>query len=643
MKLKVFFLGMFAAAALLSCNNELIDGPDGPKGKEVVEGLPVYASVSFKVYGTATYAGTIERPATADETTVRNAAMYVYKSTGLVPEAAVYVSSLAAHATTNEQVVTLRAFSGTKKIFIAANTANAGTTASRPNFTPTTGLEGFDLSANAATFAFDGGVNATLTTTGSAWSFTSLPITLPTSTVGSENIKADGLIESLAYGDAYGSADATGAADSYTGNNYSMLMTNWDGPVDQGYGSPAIPSYPTTSPNCEFVLVADIDSAASHDEVWAPPTSDAVNHFRIDVQRAFAKISLKITAQTAAAAPFPTFATTGKMSGEQFIAASGKGFEGVFQPWAETDGGDAIWSLGNINKETYPFQKYSLGATRLIMDPNYSCIDDSIHQFAKWVTHYDNTRIFPDTLTQYHPNPGLVTSLVKATMTTAGNSVELTEGVSAPTYFNYAYATENARNGGASVSDDFKTYVVIGGRYNPKFIVTGVDVDGFGENPKELYNGGTYTTPGAAYDVQLVDGDSVFYIPAIDLFVKGTEVLLDYYARVQTGDKDGDPYLQANIDKVAQLIADKEIILYKGGQCWYRVFIKDSDSNLEPYAVRRNHIYSVNITEFQGPGIADPNDILIPGRKDEAPTYVTAYITPLKWHEVEQDTPAPLD
>ena len=631
MKLKVFFLGMFAAAALLSCNNDVIDdGNQNPWGN-VKEGIPVYASVSFKVFGAPnTYAGTIERPATADETTVLDVAMYVYKSAGLIPEAAVYAQTLTINneTPTSKEVITLRATSGTKKIFIAANPDNSGALATGPYFTPTTGLNNFK---NNSAFDFDGGVNATLFTNATAWNFAPTTATITT--------KADGLIRSLARGDIYGTAAGNGSAGVYTGS-VDMLMTNWDGPVD---GHPITP-YPTTSPNCEFVLVADIDSVTSQDNIGA--AGPAVNHFRIDVQRAFAKVSVRITADVAnstSTPAFPNFATTANFSNEQFIAGDGKVYEGVFQPWAAADAGAAIWNLGNINKETLPFQKFA-GTQQLVADPNYTATDDSIHQFSKWVTRYDNTRVFPDTITAYHPNPGLVTADVKRTMITANNFTTLTPANNAS--FNYAYATENARE--MRVTHDFGTYIVIGGRYNPAEIITGVDVNTLGNAPAEIINGrdgaGVYGTAGAPYSEQLLVTDEVYYIAKDGLFVLGLDVLMDYYARVLTGDKDGDPTDPTLVASVQQLIADKDIWLYKGGQCWYRVFINDTTSPLEPNATRRNHIYAINITEFQGPGIADPNDILIPNKPiTEADTYVTAYITALPWHEVEQDTSIPME
>ena len=99
-------------------------------------------------------------------------------------------------------------------------------------------------------------------------------------------------------------------------------------------------------------------------------------------------------------------------------------------------------------------------------------------------------------------------------------------------------------------------------------------------------------------------------------------------------------------DAIALARSAKTLIAYYGGQCWYRIFVRDVNSgvNDERNVVRRNHIYSVNIIEIRGPGIGDPNEILKPGVPiEELDTYVTADITILPWHMVDQEHIADLD
>ncbi|MDR3308621.1 MAG: fimbria major subunit, partial [Tannerella sp.] len=54
--------------------------------------------------------------------------------------------------------------------------------------------------------------------------------------------------------------------------------------------------------------------------------------------------------------------------------------------------------------------------------------------------------------------------------------------------------------------------------------------------------------------------------------------------------------------------------------------------------VRRNHVYDININKIKGPGIGNPNSIIIPSPTvPELDTFVSAEIKILDWHKVSQE------
>ena len=632
MKVKVFFLGLLAAAALISCNNNVIDdGPGGSTGGHGKSGVPVYASVSFKVYGgTSTYAGAIEREASTKETAIANAAMYVYETDilgSISPEAAVYVPTLTLLTSTiGEQSITIRTTSGLKKIFIAVNPNQVNKSLVR-----TSGLDPFVAPMDSS---FNGLNNRLYTTSATDWALSPLPAVITT--------KADGLIKGLAQGAIFGEAAATvpyAVDDALYSGTYAMLMTNWDGPDDEEYTPGTAVLH---NSNCVKFLEPDIDSLASNTNGTsglAQGTGADVNHFTFNVQRAFSKVSLKITAPSCT----HTFTTTGGFSDQVFKAAVSTSYAGEFQPWTAA-GADVtlgpIWSLGNIHKETVPFQIYNQGVVR---DVNYLCTTDSItNYFGGWVSHYDNTRIFPTTMTKY-PNYDLGTDIttanVKTQMTTADNYTDLSNA----SKFYYALATENARQ--HPVKHDFGTYFVIGGRYNPEQMITTIERANDPTNPPSKYWNGhtTANTPGPDYAITLGATDSLYYLVSENIFILGKDNVLGYYAWDKQMDPDADPdfsnFSAAFEAQIESAIANDDIMLYVGGQCYYRGFIRNDKATFNDIDVTlRNHIYALAISEIKGPGIADPNKILIPGKDiEKLNTHVTVAIQILDWHEVEQD------
>ena len=618
MKFKLFFLGMFAAAAMISCNNDVIGGSDDDP-TSVPEGIPVYASINFVVdNGLGTYAGESEEPGIGDELLINNGAMYVYKA-NMEPQAAAYIASFTG---TGDRKITLKATSGVKKIFVAANIAQSTgnlVSISTTNFaTPFTTLN-----------------NPLYSTSATAWNTTKGTVGITT--------KADGLIVGLAKGETYGTATA-----SYSGSN-NMLMTNWDGPDDVATAGPGL-TY-INKATCEFKLYPDVDSLKSHNHSGVGAGADSVNHFNINVQRAFAKVSVELATTLSTV----TFTPLANHSNLTYVAGdSAQGNIGVFQPWSgvTAGGGTPIWSLGNIPKETLPFQMF---ISDIVRDLNYDAKDDSIrNHFAKWVTRYDNTRVFPTTMTSYPDFVNITTPAVRNVMCTSTptlNYTQVTTGTGADTKF--AYTIENARLN--AVTHDYGTFIVIGGRYTPSKVITNIVRAAVTSNSPLVYinNSTDHTVPGLDYSVSLTaDNDTLFYIPTEKVFIKGRDNLLAFYAWVKGVQPGADPtdfhgngIVPFDTDVFSAvnnglLYPNPKIYAYAGGQCWYRVFLRDGKAKAEDVnAVRRNHIYAVQIQKIKGPGIANPNYILIPDEPiEELDTYVTANIKTLPWHKVEQVT-----
>lgn len=588
MKFKSLFLGMLGAAVMFSCNNDVIDnGNPTPEKPDVVEGLPVYASLNINIENgkAKTYSGSSDVGASTDEQTYTDAAMFVYKWDGVAtyPQAAVYVASVSAGK------VTMKTTSGNKKIFVAVNPAN------------TDKLVPYVASgASTALTSTYTDLNNKLYSAASGWNLTGAGAGI--------TVKADGLIKGLAKNQIKGTQ-----AGTYTGT-YNMLMTNWDGPNDVG-GS-------TFDATCQFVLIADVDSATSNGG-----SSSAENFLDINVQRAFAKVALKITAAAGNHVNATGFATA------SYHAGDSANHRGSFQPWTASGAvttapaTGAVWSLGNIVKETLPFQQYVGGVVR---DPNYLATDDSIAQFTKWTTRYDNSRVFPTTMSSY-PSSALTVGSVKSNMLSGADQwVDLTPSTGTNAYF--AYATENARQ--APVYHDHGTYVIIGGRYRPERVLTSIVRASVETNPPTL----NYTDN---YGFTVAANDTLYYIASDKVFISGLNNLKGYYAWQKGYEIDA----PADFSTFTALTTDainaareNDLYAYFEGQCWYRVFITDNnEAAASVNSLRRNHIYVVNINEIKGPGIADPNKILVPGQPiPELDTYVTANITVLDWHQVDQ-------
>ena len=653
MKLKLLFLGMLGAALMVSCNNDVIENgggntnPDAPQ-----EGLPVYASMSIKLgNGANTYAGGGDVASSANEAQLKDVAMYVYKSdaSGTTPQCAIYIAAIGTSGANGENnTVTLKTTSGTKKIFVAANVKSNPTTT---DMVTTAGLGVVSSTLTPTAVA----LNATLYST----SATAFSTTAPTATIYAD--VADGLIKNFAMSDIYG----TGLGTYSTASAHAPFMSNWDGPDDE-----ATAPGTTNLTSASFNLYPDIDSVGSR-PTFPSPTYDAnKNQLNIYVQRAFAKVSLKFGfAATNLNAPTVPAGLVNKYYG----AAVGEDSEGRFFPWGT--GTSAVWSLGNITTAELPFQQYINGIPQ---DMFYLNTNDSVPQTAAaypanlWLRHYDNTRVFPFSATlNTYPNDNIKVTNTKSTMTLSGNSQTFTaDNEATQTSYNYAYAIENARRD--PVVHDHETYVVVGGFYQPKKVLTSINRSKVNTNaPVFGYNGAVLTgteSPGASvsgvdYSWVPAAGDTLYYVADDKIFISGKANLVAYYAWATTQMVDqtaGDAWLLANplapavtaaavyaageFDPAVAVAINAEmtndiLFAYFEGQCFYRIFIVNDSAptSAVKVSVLRNHIYDVKISSIKGPGISDPNKIIIPGKPVlEQDTYVSATINVLKWHKVDQ-------
>jgi hypothetical protein len=412
-----------------------------------------------------------------------------------------------------------------------------------------------------------------------------------------------------------------------------FLLSNWDNTAkDTVYNSTPSDTYAST---CIFDLKPDIPKSS----VQSGGEDLDNNRVTINVQRAVAKISLKISA------PQPTPNT--------YDSDGNGGDKGRFTPWVST-ANDGRWALGNINKTATVFQEFSGGS---VADKNYARIEVGAPG-DEWYKNFDNLRVFGAGKT--YGSDALTVTAVRTAMlasqaaTADSNSVSIGSNV-------YMYCTENAQSYAQGYQEN-STYAVVGGTYQPKSYITNIIQAAVVSNaPITYYNGvdpnanpGTsgQVFPGTDYAAvsystsPTPDMDTLYYHAEYKIFFLGKQNVLRYYAwslitpRLTTADAS----LASDPGLIAAVQADfdsKKLVKYHQGNCFYRVFIKDNDSRVaanEHVLVRRNHIYDINITKILGPGIADPNDLINPGTSVNASdTYMSVEIAIQKWHKIEQE------
>ena len=632
MKLKLFFLGLFAAAFFMSCNNE-IDGGSVPNDDGVVasKGIPTYVSFNLsptKIPGT--YAGTSPDQGFSYEKKLSgDAAVFVYKwdGTNANPEAFAYLASggIADQATDN---VILKATDGTKKIFVALNIGGPAS-GSGGTFFDDAVVDDETLADEGAAFATSfSTLNRAIWTDGvDNWS--------ATAPVAPFEGTANGLIRAFAGGSftntnglLRGEEEAT-PGTLYT--NAYFLLSNWDNNRrDSITGGPSYPLVPGQhANNCIVTLKPDV------------PKTDALaeNNAHLYVQRAVAKVWLEFDPSIALAGTPWTYVSD---------AADSTGSKGRFIPWgASTSTGQGFWALGGLNKVSSVFQKFTTGS---VSDDNYAYISPTT-QTDDWYKNFDNTRIY-GTGKLY----GSATVMgVRDTMIKAGNSSRLGA--------EYQYATENAQSYPAGYRDN-STYAVVGGQYVPQFWVSKITqakvvtndpmiefnngIGGAGIPVTDSVSGGIYRGPEYApitYTSSGSSSDTLYYHAGYNIFFYGRDNIAKYFAWVQKRGTAAEnesltPESEAGIiTEINNDITAGALIQYYQGNCFYRVFITDYNAELsnERVLVRRNHIYDINITKILGPGIADPNLLITPDPVLPVETYLAVTIEIQQWHVVTQE------
>ncbi len=113
------------------------------------------------------------------------------------------------------------------------------------------------------------------------------------------------------------------------------------------------------------------------------------------------------------------------------------------------------------------------------------------------------------------------------------------------------------------------------------------------------------------YSFEIQTNDTLYYIVSKKMFIVGMNNLLGYYAwglgNEPSAPADYSNFTSSTTDAVQVAKDTNDLLAYVEGQCWYRIFIQDPNgSAADQNAVRRNHIYVVDIATIKGPGIADP-------------------------------------
>jgi len=631
MKLKLFFLGMFAAAFFMSCNNEMIE--DGPaNSKDIVEstGKTTYFSLELPKKA-PTYAGESILKGHADESNVGNVGVFIYRmdiAQNTFPENYAFLAT----ATTP---VTLKTTDGTKKVFVALNIGQSVTTTFfGPALTAATipdegdsysvalntlnriiwadGITGWDDTAPAGESSSNGLILAL---------------------AGGNMVFANGLLALNASTPVIGDAAATGRF--YT-------MSNWDNTEpDTVPGS--MPEYVST---CQFTFLADIPKDTA--------IAGLKNAVTISVQRAVAKTTLKF----ASSLEYPA------AGGFSYLSDGNEGDKGFFTPWNANATNKGYFAAGNINKETTIFQKFDNGS---VSDDNYNyinCDPGAAGGNTDWYINFDNLRVF-GTGNLYKTSGNTVTNVLNAMSGSQG-----TEANSRQLGVDTLYLTENAQSFPAGYQDN-SSFLVVGGRYNPRRWISSLQQASVVTNPPiiacngEAIPSGTPSgtiIPGTDYalvpypgSATGVSADTIYYHIGWKLFFYGKENLYKYYAWVEKKDTDTpntpptsygpgtnpNPETSADVvDAINLDFSNKTLVAYFQGNCFYRIFINDINAARinERVLVRRNHVYDVNITKILGPGIADPNDIIVPGKPVlPVDTYISITIEIQDWHKVTQD------
>jgi hypothetical protein len=355
-------------------------------------------------------------------------------------------------------------------------------------------------------------------------------------------------------------------------------------------------------------------------------TAADVNRLSINIQRALAKIAVE---------PISTLVLSD--------AGEGTG-KGVFAP-------DGKWALGNINKSVYPIQQYDGNIVKSTRYNDTAAIKPTTGTNQNWAYKLDNGRWIPATKTYVSQN--LTVSEVKTQINSGyANNVAFGTGDA-----NRVYVTENNNK---TTLNAYSTFILFAGKYTPNTYVDSVS------NMKVI----TYGQGDPIYsNSPVANKDTLYYVQTFGttggMFFHGKRALRQYVGWVildignayDPNDNSGinaTSYAQVT-DYINDLLKTDDgkqakLQAYYQGNCFYRIWIRDSKpaDAANKILVRRNHIYQVSINDIRSPGIGDPNDIIDPDPEhpdpiEETETYVTATISLLDWHVVNQTASGGLD
>jgi hypothetical protein len=623
MKFKTLFLSMLSAAALVSCNNDMISpsrGGEGAGGSNET----TYATFFLKAGVGSTYAGTGEQDGTTGENYVGDAVLAIYDQATSTPEAVAYVSAVPQgtnSSTGSGGKVTLKCKTGSKTIYLAVNVGYssnyptiptlvyAGTNATTENTDSAPGVSESYTGAEGTVFADT--LNALLVADVGSPGFkndfknTALATT-GTPTLPNVSANADSLIRALTSA-AGSSGNGVFSGGGNTDSRY--LMSNWKGNNDVGSSS-----YNSTA-NFTLVKVTAADSRTS--TTPSSTSTSPVNAFNINVQRAVAKVGLNIATQVAG---------TGTNAGTIDFAKTTTSF-----------------AVGNLAKAVYPFQQFA-GAT--VKSPAYECtegIATTPHLLNQFKRFMDNSRVYAAYDITTYPHFKTTVDSVINTINAKPNIPFTTNSGTPPTYdaTNYVVVTENNSNGSKNA---YTTYVLFAVTYEPDDIITSALAGASDASAGRLGNKQQPQYPTGSSNTI---ADTLYYVkdplyPELKegkFFWNATQPVLRDYMQNVLGIAPG------NIDaKIKDWSTPKDpehaqLQKYYRGKCFYRIWIQDESNEM---LVRRNHIYTVNVTAFSGPGIGDPHSIIDPNPASgpeelkASDTYVTATINVLKWHTVAQ-------
>ncbi len=635
MKLKYLVPLFFIAVVLTNCNNDVsMDDDFGYNNKELT-----YATFNLTVGDAFTYGGADSVDASGYETSVHDAAMFVYKWDGasMKPEAMAYLPNAELGY---PKALTLMASSGEKKIFMAVNINNS---TSGPLLNANNGI--------VTTAVKDTGVVLTSSDTFTALNWViranGLAFSTPANAQPARGTEggSSGLLRTLAGGSIRTSAGIMyttmiPGADCYCAELY-CLMTNWDGPDDN-----SIISGKKSTSDCLFTLKPNITVEQSKKDT-------STNNVKIGVQRGYAKISLRITADGART-------NTNHNYRGPYESSEEDGSKGRFTVWQAGTPAVNVWSLGGINKQMYPFQSFR-GTQQAVASPNWALsTGDTIHtanpsNSAAWYDSYDNTRVFGHGKT-YFTSANTVYR-IKAAMTGYGNTsylpnyLPLSPATGRLEDLQFAMCTENGTE--FPQIQDRATFVIIGGTYAPKNVITEVKRAGVTTNPAEIGWNGVASQPNVNntgynvnpyYQLQYGSGkEYLYYLVSRKIFIFGRDNLEKFYAWELKIDRNSNtPATSVAVaNAINNAVKAAEILSYYEGQCFYRLWVRDpgakiSSSVHDEVLVRRNHIYDINLNKIKGPGIEDPNIIIIPGHPvPEEDTFVTSEINMFDWKTIE--------